>query len=264
MGLEKAGIKIITAWAKTGEKTLLATRPVKVNTKSLGYIHPNGEISFQSSDSALNYAKNQVMEALKSKKPYEKAVIVKDNMIKGVSIGNENHVELPHISTEKCTIIHGHPAGKNNSPPISFQDGQQILGIYSKYDAVVAYNTAGEYSYLKRLPISSAPQKTQFGKVEDLNKSSTSKTDHKIISNTKVSLKLQETSRRREEFINFILGKKIKEYHKAIECGDKELIKKLLLDAQDSPEGILKIHQFWMKFANKYGLEYKTNYSYLP
>lgn len=31
MGLEKVGTKIITAWAKASEKSLLATRPVKVN-----------------------------------------------------------------------------------------------------------------------------------------------------------------------------------------------------------------------------------------
>lgn len=31
MGLEKVGTKFITAWTKAGEKSLLATRPVKVN-----------------------------------------------------------------------------------------------------------------------------------------------------------------------------------------------------------------------------------------
>ena len=35
MGLEKVGTKIITAWVKAGEKSLLATRPVKVNTAGL-------------------------------------------------------------------------------------------------------------------------------------------------------------------------------------------------------------------------------------
>lgn len=35
MGLEKIGTKIITAWAKAGEKSLLATRPVKVNVAGL-------------------------------------------------------------------------------------------------------------------------------------------------------------------------------------------------------------------------------------
>ena len=35
MGLEKAGLKLINAWAKTSERSLLATRPVKVNIEGL-------------------------------------------------------------------------------------------------------------------------------------------------------------------------------------------------------------------------------------
>lgn len=35
MGLEKAGLKLINAWAKTSERSLLATKPVKVNIEGL-------------------------------------------------------------------------------------------------------------------------------------------------------------------------------------------------------------------------------------
>lgn len=37
MGLEKTGLKLINAWAKTSERSLLATRPVKVNIEGLKY-----------------------------------------------------------------------------------------------------------------------------------------------------------------------------------------------------------------------------------
>ena len=37
MGIEKAGLKLINAWVKTGERSLLATRPMKVNIEGLRY-----------------------------------------------------------------------------------------------------------------------------------------------------------------------------------------------------------------------------------
>lgn len=40
MGLEKAGLKLITAWTKTSERSLLATRPVKVNIEGLRLAEP--------------------------------------------------------------------------------------------------------------------------------------------------------------------------------------------------------------------------------
>ena len=61
MGLEKVATTIgkeIIAYAKTsGSKSLLTMKPIKINTKSLGYIHPNGEIAFQTTDVAISYAK---------------------------------------------------------------------------------------------------------------------------------------------------------------------------------------------------------------
>lgn len=55
MGLEKLGTKFLTAWAKTGEKSLLATRPVKVNISGLKFCTSElGSTSMQTSKRILN------------------------------------------------------------------------------------------------------------------------------------------------------------------------------------------------------------------
>lgn len=47
MGLEKVGTKFITAWVKAGEKSLLATRPVKINIKQPLIYKPKYEHEFK-------------------------------------------------------------------------------------------------------------------------------------------------------------------------------------------------------------------------
>lgn len=66
MGLEKIGAKFITAWAKAGEKSLLATRPVKVNTWSLKYATnlTHDTVSFTNN----SYISEQFVRALTNEK----------------------------------------------------------------------------------------------------------------------------------------------------------------------------------------------------
>lgn len=63
MGLEKVGTKFITAWAKTGEKSLLATRPVKVNIAELKFA-PKLERDVFSSTTLNNYLPNEILSKI--------------------------------------------------------------------------------------------------------------------------------------------------------------------------------------------------------
>lgn len=283
MGLGKIGRtlgKEIIAWTRTGNKSILTSRAVKVNQKSLGYVHKNSEIAFQSNEAALNYSKNQVVKALKVEKPYEKAVVVKDNVVKGVFNGDADKVLIPVFPVKGCTVVHGHPQAKCGlSTPISGPDSESLIMSLGDYDRVIAYNTAGEYSQLSKIPM----HKRDFTfKIKDCDISSKvynlkNSEINNILSFDSGIQKMEKSKNSIEEIIaqakkdsinkiskTFIFKEKtIKQVESALKNGNNKLADKILEDAQCSPEGIQRIHQFWTKFANMHGLEYKTNYSYL-
>ena len=53
----------------------------KINPNSLGYVCPDKTINFATDKVANNYAKNVVVQALNSKKPYEQAIGVLSQMV---------------------------------------------------------------------------------------------------------------------------------------------------------------------------------------
>lgn len=263
MGLEKAGLKLINAWAKTSERSLLATKPVKVNPKSLGYIRPNGEIAFQSNDAALEFAKNEVVGALKVAKPYEKAVVLKDNIIKGISNGDTEHVVIPEISAKNLTVVHGHPMFENGlTTPISIPDAETQIINLDKYDKVIAYNAAGEYSMLSQIPQGKSKFCCETKYTGDLPKAIDLKAQFPDLFHAgekKLEKQLQNIKSLIAQGKVELLFRSFKEF--ILKGKSKTQVQSTLNEC--SPETIQKIHQYWKKFANIYGLEYKTNYSYL-
>lgn len=153
MTLGKIGTTIgkeIIAWTRTGDKGLLAMKPIKVNTKSLGYIHPSGEISFQSGDAALNYAKNRCIRALKTDSPFERAVVIKDNVVLKEIDGGADEIVLDGICDKifkDSVFVHGHP---DNMPFLSHPD---ILTMISeKMKSIMAITEDGKFTAFTRKP----------------------------------------------------------------------------------------------------------------
>ena len=168
---------------------ILIKNPQKIlDAKSLGYVHPTGEISFADHDSALRYAKNRVMSALNyenGKKPFERGFIIHDNAILAQSDGNSGSVllELPEKYRHLDVVtVHGHPDqtissieqfvrkmknsvvtlfGKNKPSiphqtngialPISFPDYRTLILSPNEKQAIV-YNSKGQFSKLTKLP----------------------------------------------------------------------------------------------------------------
>ncbi len=159
----------------------------KINPNTFGYMHPTGEISFASSESALNYAKNKVISALnyeKGKEPFERGILVHDNVILKQKDGGAGSVTIIPDERHRLlnyVVVHGHPDEgmskiekcvrkiisffiphyKTNykpkecvSFPVSFGDYTSLINNPHE-TKVIAYNSKGEFSSLAKTKDSS-------------------------------------------------------------------------------------------------------------
>ncbi len=278
--------QVLKFW-ESGRCLAMRTKSMpRINPAELGWCAPNGEIIFQSNKAAMKFAKNQAVGALKVKNPYEKAVVVRDNVIKGIYKGNESSVSIPtDFPWRHCTVVHGHP----EATPISAQDAITLIKDSKMYDEIVAYNVLGEHStlHLLRKKTSSASlnntSKSFLDKVNNVKfpseKASFMNTGMKFSQNVKKPqadiAKIQgeqskwidilgSRTRLESDFEKFILSTDdFARYKDALAKGKYSLADQILLNAQSTPAGYRRIHEFWVQNAAKYGLEYKTNYSNL-
>ena len=117
----------------------------KINPKTLGYVCPNGNVNFATEDAAFDYAKNCVMKALKSEKPYERGLAIKGSTITTDIHGTKNGVNFNGQNLTDAIVLHGHPY----DTPISIGDAPLLLKY--KMKKIIAFNNNGEYSSLTNI-----------------------------------------------------------------------------------------------------------------
>ena len=173
----------IKAGLDYGTRLIKAVPKVKFNPNSVGYVRPDGKISFASQDAALTYAKNRVVKALNCDKPFERGIIIDKNVICTETDGATGRVLIPNknIKGKNFISVHGHPDAVNvregHHPchfrdilfgsvikrgkikkngityPISLADYRNFMLNQNEIKAIV-YNSKGEYSMLtKKLPL---------------------------------------------------------------------------------------------------------------
>lgn len=140
--------------SKIGKPTMqksylfMGTQPKgKINPNSLGYVCPDKTINFATDKVANNYAKNVVVQALNSKKPYEKSVVLKGKRILYEMNGTSNRCSIPNGS--EGIWVHGHPDlfGKGKTVPFSAIDYTSFRSMDGLEQAII-YNSKGQESKL--------------------------------------------------------------------------------------------------------------------
>ena len=273
MGLEKVSMSLAqktAAWIKAaGKKSLLEIKPskIKVDAKNLGYVSPDGTINFQSSGIAQKYAKNRAMLALKDKNPHERFIIVdKNRILDEIEGGSYSGVIIPlKYKANKLSIIHGHPDlyGKGNTSPISVPDASTILR-WNNLDKIVAYNTKGEFSILKKIDINSegwfADLRRKFRKFTNIiNSEMVMIKGKKELTSSDINKQIKEIDKKIYKCLHN--NKNPDEFNTLIE--EKNKLVKLGEIYQMTETNGQMIHEFWLKYAKKYNLEYATNFSNL-
>ncbi len=272
MGKSEVGISLVRRFGSCKAQP-------KFNPAELGSITCDGEIVFGTPEMAMNFARNQAVQALKSQSPYEKAVIIKDNIVKGIFSGDRHGVGICGCKPLTRSItVHGHP----EDMPISHADARKLIDSLGRTEEVIALNSKGEYSSLKNLVFDTfsdealstaqnivAKRPSFFQKLR--NKLYVSHTDTTEITGnycTSSTQNINEIAKNRRnmyhDYMAYILNGELGvRYKAAISKRDYDLGGKIIDYAQSSPEGKRRIHEFWTQNAARYGLEYKTNYSYL-
>ncbi len=268
---------------KNGLRSLYKTSKGKIDTKSLGWIRPDGKINFQSEETALNYAKNRALQGLNAPIPYEKGAIIKGNTVIADIKGSGNVIDLRKMNLAELkdtTVIHGHP----KPMPLSIYDLSTMLITGQK--AIYAINKSGEYSKFTKLP--SIFEKLPFKKLREyLIKSErrgtvilAQKAYTKVLK--PVTKKIMTIGNELNEELRQLLQKSDEKTKKLIMKHIQQFKKDCYINTSQMPEDIkpffekLKntdnyetklsipvIHRFWLKKAEDFGVKYETNFSNL-
>ena len=275
MGIEKMGMNLAqkaAVWTKAcGKRSLLETRAVNKHIKpqKLGYICPDKTINFQNAEAAKEYSKNRAIAALQGKNPHERFLIVDKNRvldeIEGASTMGYLY-PLKYKGSTKLSVIHGHPDAyaKGCTTPVSALDASTIL-LWKNLNEIIAYNTKGEFSRLKKIDSIDnqgwfSNLKKKFKNLINIKNSEAVKLRYKkTLIPPEISKRLNEINRK---IVDCVKGKGTEEKFNAL-IDEKMKLGKMLEEAQLTETGCKQTHDFWLKYAKKYNLEYTTNFSNL-
>ena len=246
-----------------------------INPKNLGFICPGGSINFLSSGTAQKYAKNRVLQALRQKNPFERAVYVNENRVLGqvdgtklcINASNINCINTRYVNgikqgfnmDDSIMMFHGHPEMKINagSPPLSGADYNQML--YLNLKKVVAFNRAGEINSFERVTsFASKDFTTNYiltfsKKIDDFHR--------KLYLSTKVRKFIDKFNSRIQRYQKE--GKSIpKVMQQYIEKSNTKY-NNMLLEKGGSSHYNTMYHNFLRENASSFGVRYETNFSNL-
>ena len=243
--------------------SFLSNKQARINPNSLGWIRSDGVISFRDNSKAMEYAKNMCLKALHSNTPFERGVVVKDNLILAVSNGTSKNANLHELKviqdrivndvSPDLTLVHGHPDmfGKGKTTPLSdLSLGDLACLVKFKLKSIIAINSKGEFNSATRTANFTKEKFTEAEKLFDnllaqklgidkLIKNYQSLTEQ--IRKTKDTIQLSKLKRMRSEIIDKIGN----------------------LDRTKSNDYAQAVHETYKECLQNAGIEYKTNFSNL-
>lgn len=248
-----------------------------INPTELGWVRPDKSIIFQSCDVAQKYAKNKVIQALKSKDSFEKGILLKENVIFSEINGDNSHIvlegQLPNMDFKGCDFVHGHPdISKFGTTPVSLEDYLSFLGL--NLNKMVAYNKEGEVSSIEKVQSKFyrfLPKKLvkllEF--VQNVGKGSIAVSEYAKMWSRLFPKDLQKPVEglMHSSLDNELLAdRKLARFGKLVQSNPEllDLIKVKtyeVLGNSDTP--IIAIDNFWKNNSKRLGYKYSTNFSNL-
>ena len=256
-------------------KTGLGIIKSQINSKNLknlsfGFTHKNGSIAFESVKGAEEFAKNRVVQALKTPKPFERGVFIKDNRILGQVDGNENFVDITEMAYYKIkekgvSFVHGH----TEDIPLSINDF--LTMICRKYKRMIAYNKKGEISmieekspgFLERI----LPQNLslKLNKAKRLAQGRTATRDYAVAWSKMFPEKYQKNI---EADIHNMLGLPFADANlvkkaRAMRYSEEAFYEIGAIERNVFKDGTVAntVHNFWENVTKKLSYKYSTNFS---
>ena len=239
--------------------------------KSDNYTEPLKK-DFKSLKQARAYAKERVINAIKSKNPHEHMVIIhkKTNTVLGEYRGTEHEVNIDLLDANSLpkdiSIVHSHPTtvciinGNPVSTPVSWDD---YAFLSERGEDVIAFDINGKFSMLaKKKDFKSLPENKMKAYRMLLFEYKYPKEKYLHIILEKLPIEFKDVKSYRE------LYERLGMFQKAGQLTDK--IKKAFASGLDEveqstfwEEQLRGLDRFWRDNADKLGVVYKTNYEWL-
>ena len=270
------GIESLSKVAKTflqaeNKGSLLQTKTLSktAKAKELGWVRPDGVISFANEDAAYKYAKNSIVKELNAESPREVCIVLKDNLIAYKYTGD----------ADKCMVntnyegvwMHGHPDKyKGGTVPFSAIDYKTFMdGDY--FTKAVIFNKSGETCEMTKLPVKQGLLYKLIEKITNpvvaestVRGGKTGYADggySKILySYSKPLVKYKILQKQIAYYISLMRGKPEKAQQYLDEAN--RLIKEVCNNAGNN-KFAKEINDFWTKSQNRLSIKYKADFSEL-
>lgn len=228
----------------------------KINSETLGYILPNGNINFASEQNAMIYAKKRVVFALNTENPNEKAIILKGKQVVDEINGSLDTVDFSKYTNDltDTTLVHGHPEIDGVTGPLSLDD--VLFMLTKKLKQITAYNKQGQYSSFRGKALDSAYDecRTVCSKYAKMFSSFAPKEIQSQIEG-RIHINLNPL------FAD--IDKAYKALSTPISSQQATEFEKTITNAYLNGSFANAMHHWLKTSAEKIGFRYKTNYSYL-
>lgn len=235
----------------------------RINVQKLGYKLPNGDINFLNKETAVEYAKNKIVQQIKNNNT-EYGVLIKDRRIIGEADGTNNSVNIGKMDNlikrlwnnsnlkRDVDFLHGHPDKYSSGAtcPLSCCEGDLETAISAKLKSIVAYNSRGEFN---KIEFTENFSKENFHKIikkfeELLTQKIIAPDDYKKLTEIK---KLKDTGNNIPESLH----KWFEKFAEKTEMKTKEFL--------ESKEYAAFVHEFYSNYIKDCGLKYSTNFNNL-
>lgn len=254
----------------------------KISAAEVGYVCPDGAINFKTSNTAYTYAKNRVLQALHTPKPFERGLIIKGTSVIKEIDGNYLEVNVKTRDAEDADcFIHGHII----DTPLSLEDLTALLRT-KHLKSIVALNRKGEYSKFEIksskwenvLPRKFRQKLERYERIYNAKDAENDYNNYMAKSHEEFNTGLESISDEINQIMNNASDNTFIKISNWLDRFQYELVS----DADEIPEDIrpvfekfisfikedinksvFKIHQFWEKYSHKYNVRYDTNYTNL-
>jgi len=270
------GTEILSKAAKTflqaaNKESLLQTKALgkTVKAKELGWVRPDGVISFANEGAAYKYAKNSIVKELNTESPREVSIVLKDNLIAYKYTGDADKC-IVNINYEGVWM-HGHPDKyKGGTVPFSSIDYKTFMdGDY--FTKAVIFNKSGETCEMTKLPVKQDLLYKIIKKITNPRIAEATIKGGKIgwadggyskilYSYSKPLIKYKILQKQLAYIFSLMRGKPEKAQQYLDEAN--RLIKEVCDNAGNN-KFAKEINDFWIKSQNKLSIKYKADFSEL-
>lgn len=222
--------------------------PKNINFEKLGYVLKDSSINFSTQEAAIEYGIKCCKRSVCSENPFERGIGITDRRIRFKVDGTAN--EVPDMPFYPEVFIHSHPDTYAKGCTTAPSSGDYTTFIeHPEMEKMLSVNSNGEYYELTKIPGYDYSKIDPSATMGEFNICM----DRTLFGHSAVPAWAREC-------LEKCIALKDEEtyFDKFYDCYAKYLISNMA----NVPKFLVdKTHEFWVKFGEKFGVKFRTNFS---